>query len=121
MYASIIVLEAFGEDQSLDRTFRMTNDRGMPASACRLVTGAAAVVVSGGAAKAADVSDNKDSPDDGDGDGNGDNNSGNDDDAGDNVNRAINLPDNAAATVDSVLLDRAKNCTKELRQCAGGA
>ncbi len=55
-------------------------------------------MVTGGAVKAADVSDNEDLPDDGDGD--GDDNCGDDDDAGDDVDRAINSPDTAAATVD---------------------
>jgi hypothetical protein len=96
-YAGIIVLEASGEDQSLDRAFRMTNDRGMPASARGLVAGVVAVVISGGAAKAADVSYNKDFLDNG----NGDDNGGDNDNAGDNVDRAIYLPNTAAAKNDN--------------------
>jgi hypothetical protein len=94
MYAGIIVLEASGEDQSLDRMFWTTDDGGMPASARGLAAGAVVVVVSGGAANAADVSHNKDLPDDG----NGDNNGGNDDNAGDDGDRAIDLPDTDTAT-----------------------
>jgi hypothetical protein len=37
-YAGTIVLKASGDDQSLDRTFRTTNDGGTPASAGGLAT-----------------------------------------------------------------------------------
>jgi hypothetical protein len=90
-HAGTIVLEASGEDQSLDRTFRTTNDKEMPASAHGLAAGAVAVAVSEGAKEAADISNKEDFLDDGNG-----NNGGNDDNAGDDVNRAINSPDTAA-------------------------
>jgi hypothetical protein len=92
-YAGTTMSKALDDDQSLERTFWMTDDGGTPASARGLAAGAATVAVSGGAAKAAAMSKGKDSLDDGDGDDDG----GDNDDDGDDNDRAINLPDNAAA------------------------
>ncbi len=59
------MLEVSNKDQSINRMFRTTNSKGMPALASRLVAGGAAVAVPGGGAKAAVVSNSKDLPDDG--------------------------------------------------------
>jgi hypothetical protein len=50
-YTGTIMSEASKDNQSLARTFRMTNDGGMPVSVRGLVAGAAAVAVSGGGGK----------------------------------------------------------------------
>jgi hypothetical protein len=48
MYVSTIMSKASNNNQSLDRAFQTTNDRGTPASARGLAAGAAVVVVFGG-------------------------------------------------------------------------